>query len=69
MILPHFADTGLACVPIGLLSRDGAESRGDALSSTIAFDVGEQVAPGLIPVRPSSLVDEFDSEGVEEAFH
>lgn len=41
----------------------------DTLPIVVALDVGEQVAPGLIPGRPSSLVDEFDLEGVEEAFH
>jgi hypothetical protein len=39
----------------------------DALPIIIALDVGEQFAPGLVPGRPSSLVDELDLEGMEEA--
>ena len=41
----------------------------DALPIVVALDVGEQVASGLVPGRPSSLVDEFDLEGMKEAFH
>lgn len=36
----------------------------DALPIVIALDVGEQVASGLVPCRPSSLVGEFDLEGI-----
>ena len=41
----------------------------DALPIVVSFDGGEQVASGLVPGRPSALVDEFDLEGVEEALH
>jgi hypothetical protein len=68
--LPPISRTrGLACVPFGLLGRDIAESRVDALSIIVAFDVGEQVASGFVLGGPSSLVNEFHLEGVEEAFH
>ena len=56
---------GLARVPFGLLGRDVAECRGDALPIVVAFDVSEQVASGLVPGRPLSLVDKFDLESVE----
>ena len=59
----------LARVPFGLLGCDVAECRVDALPIVVAFDVGEQVASGLVPGRPSSLVNEFDPESMEEAFH
>ncbi len=49
-------------------SKTGPVAAG-RLNIVIAFDVGEQVPSGLVPGRPSSLVDEFDLEGVEEAFH
>ena len=57
---------GLARVPFGLLGCDLAECRVDALRIVVAFDVGEQVASGLVPGRPSSLVNEFDLESMEE---
>jgi len=41
----------------------------DALPIVVAFDISEQVASGFVPGRPSSLVDEFHLQGVEEAFH
>ena len=41
----------------------------DALPVVVAFDVGEQVASGLVPGRPPALVDEFDLQGMEEALH
>ena len=41
----------------------------DALPIVVALDEGEQVASGLVPRRPSSLVDELDLEVVEEALH
>lgn len=37
----------------------------DALPIVVAFDVNEQVASGLAPGRPLSLVDKFDLESVE----
>ena len=45
--------------------------RGSASGDTIvvALDVGEQIALGVIVGGPSALADEFDLEGVEEAFH
>lgn len=64
LILPTFTDKGLARIPFGLPGRDGAECRVDALPIALAFDVGEQVASGRVPSRPSALVDEFDREGV-----
>ena len=41
----------------------------DALPIVVALDEGEQVASGLVPGRPSSLVDELDLVVVEEALH
>lgn len=41
----------------------------DALPIVVALDVSEQVASRLIPSCPSSLMDELDVEGVEEALH
>lgn len=41
----------------------------EPLSIVVALDVSEQVVSGLIPGRPSSLVDDSDLEGVEEALH
>ena len=43
------------------------ESGVDAPSIVVAFDVGEQVAPGMVPRGPASLVDEFDFQRMEEA--
>jgi hypothetical protein len=39
----------------------------DALPIVVALDVSEQVASGLVPGSPSSLMDELDLERVEEA--
>ncbi len=39
------------------------------LPIVVALDVGEQIAPRFIPGRPSSLLDELDFKGVEEALH
>ena len=60
---------GLARVPLGLFGRDVAERGVDPPSVVVAFDVGEQVASCLVPGRPSSLMSEFDLQGVKEAFH
>jgi hypothetical protein len=37
-----------------------ADGRVDPSSVVIAFDIGEQVASGLIAFLPVTLVDEFD---------
>jgi len=66
---PDFTDRGLARVPFGLLGGDVAQCRVDALPIVVALNVGEQVASSLVPGRPSSLVDELDLEGMEEALH
>lgn len=52
-----------------MLGGDVSEGRVDALPIIVSLDVGEQVAPGLVPGRPSSLVDELDLMCMEEALH
>jgi hypothetical protein len=58
---PH-GHGGLARVPFGLLGRDVAKCRVDALSIVITFDGGKQVASGLDPGR-SSARDTEDHQG------
>lgn len=67
MILPISRARGLSHDPLCLLRRNVAESRVDALPIVVAFDVGEQVASGLIPRRSSSMGNEFHVQGLEEA--
>src|SRR3546814_5582881 len=43
--------------------------RSHAVPVVIAFDVSEQGLPRFCLRRPSALMDKFDLEGVEEAFH
>ncbi len=69
VILPQFVNRELARVPLGLLWRHMAECQVAPSLIVLAFNIGEQVASGLVPGCPRSLVDEFDLEGVKEALH
>lgn len=52
-----------------LLRRLVAEGGVDRQPVVVALDGGEHAASGLIPRGPLALLDEFDLESVEEAFH
>src|ERR1700733_12694196 len=69
-MVPRFRWTrGLRRQPLGLFWRFVDDGRVDPSSVVIAFDVGEQVASGLVAFRPVTLVDEFDLQRVQEALH
>ena len=41
----------------------------DALPVVVAFDIREQIAPGLVAGCPAPVMDELDLERVEEPLH
>src|SRR5258708_24885314 len=66
---PGRMDTGLCGFRLCLLWGDVADGRVDPLTIVVAFDIGEQVAPGGIPIGVFALVDEFGFQRAEEALH
>ena len=49
----------MARLPFGLLGGEIADGRMDAGAIVVAFDAGEQIAPGLVLGCPAAVVDEF----------
>jgi hypothetical protein len=62
-------DTGLRGFRLCLTGGDVSDGGVDPLTIVITFDIGEQVAPGGIPIEIFALVDELGFQRAEEALH
>ena len=69
LTFPRKVDTGLRGFRLGLLWGEIADGGMDPLTIVVAFDIGEQVATGGIPIGVFALVNEFGFQGAEETLH
>lgn len=62
-------DTGSGHLSFGLFGSFISGSGMDSPPVMVALDIREQIASGILVRCPSPLVNKFDPERVEEAFH